>query len=96
MAPSSCWARSRSCFWPGKNKELIDRLAARKATALAVDQIPRITRAQVIARAMQKYGLILADNGSAWYISGAPDERWDNDVLQELDQVVGSDGIRVS
>jgi NAD(P) transhydrogenase subunit alpha len=35
------------CFlYPGKNKELVDRLAARKATALAVDQIPRITRAQ--------------------------------------------------
>jgi len=35
-----------SFLYPGKNKELIDRLAARKATAIAVDQIPRITRAQ--------------------------------------------------
>jgi hypothetical protein len=47
--------------------------------------------AQVILRALQKYGMILADNGSAWYISGAPDERWNNDVLHELDVVVGSD-----
>jgi len=47
--------------------------------------------AQVIARAMQTYGLILADNGSAWYISGAPDPRWDNDVLHELDVIRGSD-----
>jgi len=47
--------------------------------------------AQVILRALKKYGMILADNGSAWYISGAPDERWDNDVLHELDVVVGSD-----
>ena len=46
---------------------------------------------QVILRALKKYGMILADNGSAWYISGAPDERWDNDVLHELDVVVGSD-----
>ena len=46
---------------------------------------------QVILRAMKKYGMILADNGSAWYISGAPDEHWDNDVLHELDVVVGSD-----
>jgi hypothetical protein len=46
---------------------------------------------QVILRAMQKYGIILADNGSAWYISGIPDERWDNDQLHELDQVKGSD-----
>ena len=35
--------------------------------------------------------MILADNGSPWYISGAPDERWDNDVLHELDVVTGSD-----
>lgn len=46
---------------------------------------------QVILRAMKKYGLLLADNGSSWYISGAPDERWDNDMLHELDNVVGSD-----
>jgi hypothetical protein len=47
--------------------------------------------AQVILRALKKYGMILADNGSAWYISGAPDERWNNTVLHELDVVVGSD-----
>jgi hypothetical protein len=35
--------------------------------------------------------MILADNGSAWYISGAPHPNWDNDVLHELDDVVGSD-----
>ena len=44
-----------------------------------------------IIRALKKYGMILADNGSSWYISGAPDERWDNDVLHELDVIVGSD-----
>lgn len=47
--------------------------------------------AQVIAQAMKTYGLILADNGSPWYVSGAPDERWDNDVLHELDVIVGGD-----
>jgi len=46
---------------------------------------------QVILRAMKKYGLILADIGSNLYISGAPDERWDNDDLQELKNVKGSD-----
>ncbi|MCI0529870.1 MAG: VCBS repeat-containing protein, partial [Nitrospira sp.] len=46
---------------------------------------------QVILRALKKYGMILADNGSSWYISGVPDERWDNDRLHELDQVQGSD-----
>ena len=36
---------------------------------------------QVIFRAFKTYGLILADNGSNWYISGAPDARWDDDML---------------
>jgi len=45
---------------------------------------------QVILQGLKTYGMILADNGSAWYISGAPDERWDNDVLHELHDVPGS------
>jgi len=45
---------------------------------------------QVILRAMKKYGILLADNGSAWYISGAPDERWNNDNLSLLSGVKGS------
>lgn len=46
---------------------------------------------QVILLALKRYGMILADNGSPWYLSGAPDERWDNDMLHELDQVHGLD-----
>lgn len=46
---------------------------------------------RVILRAFQRYGVILADNGSPWYISGAPDERWDNDLLRELKRVRGRD-----
>jgi hypothetical protein len=46
---------------------------------------------QVILIALKKYGMILADNGSSWFISGAPDERWDNDSLRELKQLQGSD-----
>jgi hypothetical protein len=46
---------------------------------------------QVILRAMKKYGLILADIGSNLYITGAPDERWNNSDLQKLGQVHGSD-----
>ncbi len=45
---------------------------------------------QVILRAFKEYGIILADNGSSWYISGAPDPRWDNDILHELKTVPGS------
>jgi hypothetical protein len=48
------------------------------------------TNLQVILSAMKKYGLIMADNGSAMYISGAPDSRWDNDDLHNLSQVTAS------
>lgn len=46
---------------------------------------------QVILVAMKRYGIILADNGSPWYLSGAPDPRWDNGVLHELHALRGSD-----
>ncbi|MEO8288822.1 MAG: S-layer homology domain-containing protein [Chloroflexota bacterium] len=46
---------------------------------------------RVILQAMKDYGMFVADNGSSWYISGAPDERWDNDLLHTLDPLKGSD-----
>lgn len=48
-------------------------------------------QAKVILEAMQTYGIVLADNGSPWYLSGAPDPRWDNDVLHQLGEVRGAD-----
>ncbi len=48
-------------------------------------------QAQVILQAMKTYGIVLADNGSPWYVSGAPNAGWDNNVLHELDVVTGSD-----
>ncbi len=45
---------------------------------------------QVILTAMKEYGIILADNGSSWFISGAPDDRWDNSMLHEWDDIPGS------
>ena len=45
---------------------------------------------QVILTAFKQFGLILADNGSSWYVSGAPDPRWDNDLLRELKTIPGS------
>jgi hypothetical protein len=42
---------------------------------------------QVILNAFKKYGMIMADNGSSMYISGAPDDRWDNNDLHALSQV---------
>jgi len=46
---------------------------------------------QVILNAMKKYGLIMADNGSNLFISGAPDDRWDNNDLHVLGKVKASD-----
>ena len=45
----------------------------------------------MILTALKTYGLILADNGSDWYISGAPDDRWSDDVLHQLTRVKGRD-----
>jgi len=46
---------------------------------------------QVILNALKRYGMIMADNGSNMYISGAPDDRWDNNDLHNLGQVTTSD-----
>ncbi|HEY7133242.1 MAG TPA: hypothetical protein VH440_13385, partial [Candidatus Limnocylindrales bacterium] len=47
-------------------------------------------QSQVILRALKKYGMILADNGSAYYVSGAPDPRWNDDDLHALHGITGS------
>jgi hypothetical protein len=48
-------------------------------------------QARVILQALKSYGMILADNGSPWYISGAPDPRWSNDDLHSLSRLTGAD-----
>ncbi|MGH9225459.1 MAG: carbohydrate binding domain-containing protein [Acidimicrobiales bacterium] len=45
---------------------------------------------QVILRALQEHGMVLADNGSSWFMSGAPDSRWNDGDLQNLRNVPGS------
>ena len=45
----------------------------------------------VVLEALKRYGMIVADNGSSWYITGAPDPRWSNDQLHTLHRVKGSD-----
>jgi hypothetical protein len=48
-------------------------------------------QARIVARALQRYGALLADNGSPWFFGGAPDRRWDNDDLHTLGRLNGSD-----
>jgi hypothetical protein len=46
---------------------------------------------QVILRALKKYGMIMADNGGDWFITGAPDPRWDDEILATMKRVKGRD-----
>jgi hypothetical protein len=47
-------------------------------------------QSRVIAEAMKRYGMIVADNGSDWYFTGAADPRWDDEDLNQLKLVPGS------
>jgi hypothetical protein len=48
-------------------------------------------QARIVLEALKRYGMIVADNGSDWYISGAPSPKWSNDDLHQLGRVKGSD-----
>jgi hypothetical protein len=48
-------------------------------------------QARAVLETLKRYGMILADNGSSWYITGAPNPRWSNDDLHTLGRVHGSD-----
>ena len=50
-----------------------------------------VPQARVLLEALKRYGMILADNGSPWYVTGAPDPHWDDDELHALGQLSGSD-----
>ena len=45
---------------------------------------------QIILNAMKHYGMLLADNGSNWYVSGSSDARWNDDDLHDLGRVTGA------
>ena len=57
----------------------------------SVDISPYPASVQVILRALKKYGMIVADNGSNWFISGSPDSRWNDDELGQLRGIEGQD-----
>jgi hypothetical protein len=64
-------------------------LRLRLKASIDISHYPRMDR--VILQALKTYGVIVADNGSAWYIQGTPDNYWDNSVLHELDGITGND-----
>jgi hypothetical protein len=48
-------------------------------------------QARIVLTALKRYGMILADNGSPWFISGSPNAKWSNDQLHALGQITGRD-----
>jgi len=64
-------------------------LRVRLKASVDISSLPR--QARIVAQAMKTYGMILADNGSSWYVSGAPSPRWSNDALHALGRLTGAD-----
>lgn len=64
-------------------------LRVRLKASVNVASFPQ--QARVVLRALQRYGMILADNGSPWYVSGAPNSHWSNDQLHSLGRLTGAD-----
>jgi len=87
----------REYVWPARHFASDDedpslpRMGERLRLKASVDISGLPRQARRVARALQRYGLIVADNGSDWFISGAPDRRWDNDQLHELGELSGRD-----
>jgi hypothetical protein len=83
VAPARHWASDNTSV----NRPPMGLRVRLKASFNITGYTPNI---QVILRALQKYGMILADNGSNWFISGAPDPRWSDDELNQLKGIKGS------
>jgi hypothetical protein len=64
-------------------------LRVRLKASVDISGYPR--QARVILTALKRYGMILADNGSPWYVTGAPDKGWNDDDLRRLRSIHGSD-----
>ncbi|MGZ4294403.1 MAG: hypothetical protein ACXVRM_09205 [Solirubrobacteraceae bacterium] len=75
-----------SCSGPGAPPM---GLRVRLKASVDISHLPR--QARIVAQALKTYGMILADNGSPWYISGAPSPHWNDDALHQLDQLTGRD-----
>jgi hypothetical protein len=63
-------------------------LRVRLKRAYPIGGFPR--QARIVLQALKDYGMIVADNGSDWFISGAPHSRWSNEQLHTLHEVPGS------
>ena len=83
-------------IWPARHQAGVDNpacppmgLRLRLKASVDISGYPRMDR--VILEALKTYGMIVADNGSPWYISGAGSNYWDNDVLHQITRITGND-----
>ena len=90
--------RTRNAFvWPARHAASsssdgsLPAMGQRFRLKASVDVSGLPAQARVVAQALKTYGAILADNGSAWYLSGTQDDRWNNDALHALGRLRGSD-----
>jgi hypothetical protein len=87
----------REYVWPARHfasddeDSSLPRMGERLRLKASVDISGLPRQARRVARAMQRYGLIVADNGSDWFVSGTPDARWDDDQLHALGGLRGRD-----
>jgi hypothetical protein len=78
-------------FASSSDDPALPRMGERLRLKASVDISGLPPQARVIARALKEFGLIVADNGSDWFMSGAPHPRWDNDQLRALARLHGRD-----
>jgi hypothetical protein len=91
-------SRTRAAYvWPARHQASDDRDPSlprmgerlRLKASVDISRFPR--QARRVARAMKTYGVIVADNGSDWSITGVPSRKWNNDQLHALDVLTGRD-----
>jgi hypothetical protein len=91
-------ARTRRAYvWPARHyassstDPSLPPMGLRVRLRASFDVRPFPRQARIVLVALKRYGMILADNGANWYVSGAPSPGWSNDQLHTLGRVHGSD-----
>ena len=91
-APAPCrpaFARARSLRADVGDTRLDDLDEIVGVDQQRVTAVARAAQDPLVLEALKRYGMMLADNGSDWFITGAPDPRWNNDQLRTLRRVTG-------
>ena len=89
-------ATQNTFLWPARHQagdanSSLPPMGLRLRLKASVDLSGYSPANRVILQAMKAYGVIVADNGSSWFVSGAPDSRWNDDDLHALGRLHGSD-----